>query len=113
MMETRLSIRLKTLRKSQSLNPSQVVKRLKQYDYEYSTQSIYKWEEGSTIPPLNILYALSKIYNCGISYLLSEEIEEYKQIGPKEAIVLRLFRTDFLFRNILSMIIKFIDRINK
>ena len=110
MMETRLSVRLKSLRKSQQLSPSQVVKRLKDVDLDYSSQSIYKWEEGQSIPPLNTLYALAKIYNCNICYLIDDEDGYFAKISPYDANILRLFRTDFLFRGIISLIAKLIER---
>ena len=57
-METRLSFRLRELRKSSSLTPLQVIKKLKEHNIDYSEQSVYKWEEGNVIPPLNIIVAL-------------------------------------------------------
>ncbi len=109
-METRLSIRLKELRKSQQLSPTQVVKKLQEINLNYSSQSIYKWEEGESIPPANTLYELAKIYNCNICYLVDDEDGSFAKISPYDANILRLFRTDFLFRSILSLIAKLIER---
>lgn len=109
-METKLSFRLRELRKSFSLSPSQVVQKLKEEDIDYSEQSVYKWEEGSVIPPLNIIVALSKIYQCHISYLIGDEDKELRKLSANEIVALRLFRADFLFRSIVNGLMTMIDR---
>ena len=104
-METRLSLRLKTLRKEFSLSPSQVVNKLKKINFNYSEQSVYKWEQGKSIPPLD-----TTIYNCSISYLLVDESENYKKVNSSDIKVLKLFRTDFLFRSILSLMVRLLNK---
>lgn len=108
-METRLSIRLKTLRKSLSMSTSQVVKLLKRNNTLYSEQSIYKWEQGNAIPSLDTLKQLSKIYNCNISYLIEGKKYKYLRISPIENNLLNIYRTDFLFRSVLTQILKRIN----
>ena len=109
-METRISTRLKALRKNLSLSSTQVIKLLSKENISYSIQTIYKWEEGSMIPSFETLKALSKIYNCNISYLLDGKEYECKRITPVENTLLTIYRTDFLFRSISTMIIKLIER---
>lgn len=109
-METRLSFRLRELRKSSSLTPLQVIKKLKEHNIDYSEQSVYKWEEGNVIPPLNIIVALSKIYHCHISYLIGDEDKELRKLSANEIVTLRLFRADFLFRSIANALMTMVDK---
>ena len=109
-METRLSFRLKELRKSLSLSPSQVIKKLEAYNIKYSEQSVYKWEEGSVIPPIEAIGALSDIYKCNISYLIGDEDKELRKLSANEIVTLRLFRADFLFRSLVCGLMTMLDR---
>lgn len=109
-MESTLSIRLKTLRKSLSMTTAQVIKLLKKSNITYSEQSIYKWEQGSVVPSLETLKELSKIYNCNISYLVEGKKYKYLRITPSENLLLNIYRTDFLFRSIITQVIKKLDR---
>lgn len=105
-METRLSLRLKQLRKSFGLSPSQVIKKLKSFDLDFCDQSVYKWESGKSTPSIKTLKALAKIYCCHISYLVEEEECKLVRLSPKEIFLLKIFRTDFLFRSIAVQIIR-------
>lgn len=109
-METSLSIRLKTLRKSLSMSTSQVVKLLKKNNVLYSEQSIYKWEQGNSTPSLKVLFILSKIYDCNISYLVEGKKYKYLRVTPSENFLLNTYRTDFLFRSVLTQILHKIER---
>lgn len=109
-METTLSLRLKTLRKSLSMTPLQVVKLLRKNNIIYSEQSVYKWEQGNAIPKLETLKELSKIYNCNLSYLIEGKKYKYLRITPIEYSLLNTYRTDFLFRSILTQIINKLNR---
>ena len=105
-METKLSTRLRAIRKSLSLTPKDVVKKLKAKDLNYSTQSIYKWEDGSSSPNINTLKILADIYNCNFSYLLDESHKTFIRLTTFENLVLNEYRTNFLFRSISTQIIK-------
>ena len=72
-METKLSIRLKTLRKITHLSTDE-------------------------------------IYQCNISYLIAENDVEFKKVNSYEMTILRLYRSDFLFRSTISQLIRFIDK---
>lgn len=111
-METKLSTRLKALRKNESLTVSEVVRLLYENNLDYSEQSVYKWEEGSSVPSVRTLYILAKIYNCPISFLVADDHVNFKKINPHELLILRLFRTDFLFRSTASLLMRLIDRNN-
>lgn len=111
-METSLSIRLKALRKSLSMSTAHVIKMLKKNNISYSEQSIYKWEQGSVVPSLETLRELSKIYDCNISYLIEGKKYKYMRITPSENFLLNTYRTDFLFRSIMTQVIKKLDRNN-
>ena len=109
-MDSNLSMRLRTLRKNLSLTPAQVVKHLKRNNLEYSEQSIYKWEQGSVIPKFEIIKELAKIYDCNISYLVEGKKYKCLRVSPCEYQVLKLYRTDYLFRSIVTQIISKIER---
>lgn len=105
-MRTRLSIKLKSLREAQSLNGIDVIKKLKNYGANYSLGAIYKWEDGTAKPNLEILLALSKIYHCDISYLIEERNLTYKNLTTSEIFYLHQYRNDFLFKSIAVQIMR-------
>ena len=109
-MENKLSIRLKTLRKQLALTTDQVINKLSKLNKKYSVQSLYKWEDGSVVPSLNILKELSIIYKCNMSYLVEGSNYEYKKLSACENHLLNIYRTDFLFRSIIIQIIKKMER---
>ena len=109
-MENKISIRLKTLRKQLSLSTEQVINKLSKLDKKYSVQSLYKWEDGSVTPSLNVLKELSVIYNCNMSYLVEGANYEFKKLTACENHLLNIYRTDFLFRSIIVQIIKKMER---
>lgn len=109
-MESSLAIRLKTLRKSMSMSTAHVIKLLKKNNISYSEQSIYKWEQGNAVPSLETLKELSRIYECNISYLIEGKKYKYLRITPSENVLLNTYRTDFLFRSIITQVIKKLDR---
>ncbi len=109
-MESTLSIRLKSLRKNLSMTPTQVINLLKKNNMAYSKQSVYKWEQGNAIPRFETLKVLSKIYGCNISYLIEGKKYKYLHITPCEYQMLNIYRTDFLFRSILTQIINKLNR---
>lgn len=107
-METRLSIRLKDLRKKHNMTSTFIIKKLKQYKLNYTVSSVYKWENGNAVPGVEVLTALSKIYKCNFSYLVSEEEAFYKILTTEEKLLLNYFRTDFLFRSTTVQIMRII-----
>ena len=109
-MEDTISIRLKVIRKNLSLSIPKVIKLLQRNNLNYSAQSLYKWEDGTSIPPMNVLRVLAKIYNCNFSYLADGKIYEFKRVTAIERNILNMYRTDFLFRSISTQIIQYIER---
>ena len=109
-MVTRLSTRLKELRRISSLSAAEVIKELKNSNLDYSEQSIYKWEQGSVVPSISIIIALAKIYNCNISYLLDEDDKELNRVTTNESIILKQFRNDYLFRCIANLLMRMLNR---
>ncbi len=109
-MENIISLRLKSLRKNLCLSTSKVVKELKKANYPYSEQSIYKWESGDIVPSIKIIKILAKIYNCSISYIVDNEAYEYRRVTSIESYYLKVYRSDFLFRSIITLIIKKLER---
>lgn len=109
-MVTQLSCKLRDLRKNMQYTTTQVANKLKKNNANYSIQSIYKWEEGSATPEINVLILLAKIYHCNISFLIEEEQVIYKNLTASEIFLLRLFRNDFQFRSIAIQILKRFER---
>lgn len=105
-MRTRLSIKLKNLRVAQGLTGIDVIKRLKNFGMDYSLQAIYKWEDGTSKPNLQVLLALSKIYHCDISYLVEERNLTYKNLTASEIFYLHQYRNNFLFKSIAVQIMR-------
>ena len=92
------------------MTPSQVINLLKKNNLNYSNQSVYKWEQGNAIPKFETLKILSKIYDCNISYLVEGKKYRYLRITPCEYNLLNAYRTNFLFRSILTQIINKLNR---
>lgn len=109
-METQLCTRLKQLRKEALLSPAFVIKELEKSNLIYSVPSLYKWEQGKVIPELNVIKALSAIYNCNVSYLIDTGNVANKTLSPNEIFLLKLFRNDFLFRSIAVQILRKYER---
>lgn len=109
-MKSSLAMRLKLLRKNLSMSAARVVKLLKKNNLVYSEQSIYKWEQGNAVPDTDTLNELAKIYNCNLSYLIEGKKYKFLRVTPCEYSLLRIYRTDFLFRSILTQIITRINR---
>ena len=105
-MDTKLSTRLRSLRKNLSYSTEKVIGLLKEKGFYFSKQSIYKWENGSAMPSIKVIKALASIYHCNLSYLLDGKSYEFKRITPKEDILLYAYRTDFFFRSISTQLIR-------
>lgn len=105
-METKLSIKLKSLRKENNFRIEKVLSKLKAENFSYSKQSVYKWEDGSSVPDIDVLQALAKIYHVNTGYLLDDNDTTLKNLTPSEIFILRLYRNDFLFRSIAVQIIR-------
>lgn len=80
-MNTRLiSLYLKSLRKEKGYSQKRLAEEL-----NLSRQAVSKWETGTTIPDLDVLLQLSKLYQCSINNLLEPQIttsplEDFEQI---------------------------------
>lgn len=105
-MNVELGFKLKNLRKNFNLSGNDVKKKLKKQNLDYSLQSIYKWEEGASMPKLNVLMSLAKIYKCDISYLLNEKNLTYQNLTNGEIFLLDSYRNNFLFRSIAVQIMR-------
>lgn len=105
-METKLSTKLKLLRKEHNYSNADIIKKLKANNYIYSKQSIYKWEDGTSSPDIDVLKVLAKIYHVNVSFLLDDGDTTIKNLTPGEIFILRLYRNDFLFRSIAVQILR-------
>lgn len=58
------------LRKASNMTQSELAEKL-----SYSDKAVSKWERGESLPDIEILYEISKLYNVTIDELLSEEVK--------------------------------------
>lgn len=65
-----LAKNLVKLRKASNITQSELAEKL-----SYSDKAVSKWERGESLPDIEILYEISKLYNVTIDELLSEEVK--------------------------------------
>ena len=65
-----LAQNLVKLRKASNMTQSELDEKL-----SYSDKAVSKWERGESLPDIEILYEISKLYNVTIDELLSEEVK--------------------------------------
>lgn len=65
-----LAQNLVKLRKDSNMTQSELAEKL-----SYSDKAVSKWERGESLPDIEILYEISKLYNVTIDELLSEEVK--------------------------------------
>ena len=66
---------LSELRRKNKLTQSELAEIL-----NYSDKAVSKWEQGSSLPGIEILYKLSKLYNVSLDYIVGESTETPKRI---------------------------------
>ncbi len=59
---------LTDLRKKNKLTQLELAEKL-----NYSDKSISKWEQGKSLPEIEVLYKLSKLYNVSLDYIVGNE----------------------------------------
>lgn len=65
-----LAQNLVKLRKASNMTQSELAEKL-----SYSDKAVSKWERSESLPDIEILYEISKLYNVTIDELLSEEVK--------------------------------------
>ena len=65
---------LQALRKKNGLTQSQIAEK-----FNYSDKAVSKWENGESLPPIDVFYKLAKFYNVNIDFIVSE-----REIKPRE-----------------------------
>ena len=98
--------KLKTLRVKNEYEIEDIKEILHKRNVQYSISTIYKWEEGSVLPSVEILDILCDLYGCNISYILENDITENKNLTPCEIFLLNQFRYNSDFRKIADLIYK-------
>lgn len=64
---------LSELRKKNKITQLELAEKL-----NYSDKAVSKWEQGESIPGVEVLYKLSKLYGVSIDYIVGEETERPK-----------------------------------
>ena len=54
-----------------------IQQRLQKTDFEYSNKNISKWERGESLPPLDVIIALSSLLAVNLDELLKSDIEKF------------------------------------
>lgn len=70
----KLSKKILELRKSAGFSQEQLAEKL-----DITRQSISKWESGESLPEIERLVELSKVFNVTVDYLVNESIDSIKQ----------------------------------
>lgn len=58
------------------------VREISEYMGFGSDQAIYKWQRGESLPTVDNLYALSRLFNTTVDYILQGEREEDDMSSP-------------------------------
>ena len=98
--------KLKVLRVKNNYDIDGIRKVLHKRNINYSTSTIYKWEEGEVLPSVEVIDILCDIYGCNLSYLLENDIVENRNLTPCEIFLLEQFRYNQSFRKVAEMIYK-------
>ena len=93
-MNDYISAKLRKLRRDKKYSIHTLSRLLENKNQKYSLQTIYKWEEGTILPNIYALKALSEIYECSISYLISDQQINIDVLNTRERILLNFFRND-------------------
>ena len=103
-MNDYISAKLRKLRRDKKYSIHTLSRLLENKNQKYSLQTIYKWEEGTILPNIYALKALSEIYECSISYLISDQQINIDVLNPRERILLNFFRNDNNFKKICILL---------
>ena len=105
-MNSNFASNLKGLRHKMNMSVDELLKRLAARGFKYDKQSVYKWEKGDAEPSIDVIVALSKILKCDIAYLLDDVHGVAKRLSNYEVFLLKVFRCDEVFHDIIMKIIK-------
>lgn len=85
-----LAQNLVKLRKASNMTQSELAEKL-----SYSDKAVSKWERGESVPDIEILYEISKLYDVTIDELLSEEVKinHTKKLKTKMRFIISLIST--------------------
>lgn len=70
---------LQFLRKKNKFTQFELAEKL-----NYSDKSISKWEKGDSLPPIDVFYKLSKLYNVSLDSIVGEEKIKSTMIETKD-----------------------------
>lgn len=80
--------KIASLRRSKGMQQNQLAESL-----HVTHQAVSKWEKGKSIPSIDILYGLTKVFNVSIDYLLddsevkADDYETLLRIQPRESVI--------------------------
>lgn len=73
---------LSELRKKNKLTQLELAEKL-----NYSDKAVSKWEQGESVPGVEVLYKLGKLYGVGIDYIVGDKAAEPERKREKSATV--------------------------
>ncbi len=70
---------LAELRKKNKLTQLELAEKL-----NYSDKAVSKWEQGESLPGIEVLYKISKLYGVSLDYLVGEDHKKAPKINDKQ-----------------------------
>lgn len=95
-----LDKKLVQLREERSLTQFEVAERI-----NVSRQAVSKWERGTSIPSMDSLLSLSKLYGVSIDYLIDEACSTTESLGDKTDVSHRLVTHKHLVVGVIAIVL--------
>lgn len=95
-----LDKKLVQLREERSLTQFEVAERI-----NVSRQAVSKWERGTSIPSMDSLLSLSKLYGVSIDYLIDEACPTTESLGDKTDVSHRLVTHKHLVVGVIAIVL--------
>ena len=84
---------LSELRKKNGMTQREVA-----YKLDFSDKSVSKWESGESLPSIDVLCKLAKLFDVKLDYLVSAEHDEVEEVAPQPSCVVTPTQTPSRYR---------------
>lgn len=93
--------KLTYLRKKNNYTQTELAEKL-----NYSDKAISKWENGESLPSIEILYEITKLYNVTLDYLINEDTETplSAEEEEKEKLLQKKRKTNHIIITLLAIV---------
>ena len=99
-----LSYALKKARRQNKLSANDVCYLCAQYGYPIYFKTLYKWENAQSMPDLESLEILCRIYNVRLSDILKNKNSKKYNLSLKESVFIQNIRINKKFKKILLLL---------